>query len=87
MRRLLLTALFLEVGLVLLAVPWSPYWDRNYFADGLPVVRTIITNNFVRGAVSGIGLVNLFVAVSEAVSVFVARPQRTTVFSSSPTED
>ncbi len=74
MRRLLLTALFFEVGLVLLAVPWSPYWDRNYFAEGVPLVRTVITNNFVRGAVSGVGVVNLLVAFSEIVSVFVARP-------------
>ena len=36
MRRLLLIAFFLEVGFVLIVVPWSAYWDRNYFALALP---------------------------------------------------
>lgn len=87
MRRLLVTALFFEIGLILVAVPWSPYWDRNYFADGVPVVRALITNNFVRGAVSGIGVVNLFMAAGEIASIFVARPARTTVFASRPSQD
>jgi hypothetical protein len=86
-RRLLLIALFIEVGLILIAVPWSPYWDRNYFAEGVPAVRAVITNNFIRGAVSGLGLLNLCMAVSEIASIFVARPARTTVFASRPSEE
>ena len=30
---LLLAAFFLEIGFVLLVVPWSSYWDRNFFAQ------------------------------------------------------
>jgi hypothetical protein len=74
-RRLLLVAFFLEVGLVLALVPWSPFWDRNYFAS-LPLVHAIITNNFVRGAVTGLGVVNLGVAAAEVVSLFAARRVR-----------
>ena len=73
MSRLLLVALFLEVGFVLLVVPWSAFWDRNYFADSLPLVAAIISNNFVRGAVSGIGLINLVVGVVELVTVLGSR--------------
>lgn len=73
MRRLLLIAFFLEVGFVLVVVPWSTYWDRNYFAEALPLVRTIITNNFVRGAVSGLGVINVSAGISELVSLMLSR--------------
>jgi hypothetical protein len=73
MRRLLLIAFFLEVGFVLIVVPWSSYWDRNYFAQGLPLLHGLITNNFVRGAVSGIGVINVAAGVSELVSLMLSR--------------
>jgi hypothetical protein len=73
MRRLLLVAFFLEVGFALVIVPWSAFWDRNYFAESLPLIHTAITNNFVRGAVSGVGVVNIAVGVLELVSLLMAR--------------
>lgn len=73
MRRLLLIAFFLEVGFVLIVVPWSAYWDRNYFAQALPLVQGIITNNFVRGAVSGLGIINVAAGASELVSLMLSR--------------
>jgi hypothetical protein len=72
-KRLLLMTCFLEVGLVLALAPWSEYWDRNYFAESLPLMHVIITNNFVRGAVTGLGLVNLGAAIAELASMFAAR--------------
>jgi hypothetical protein len=70
---LIFVAFFLEVGLLLIVVPWSTFWDRNYFADMWPVVRAIVTNNFVRGAISGLGLVNLVAGFAELSWVFTAR--------------
>jgi hypothetical protein len=72
-KRLLFIAFFLEVGFVLIVVPWSAYWDRNYFAQALPAVHGLITNNFVRGAVSGIGVINVAAGVSELVSLMLSR--------------
>ena len=71
--RLLLTAFFLETGAVLVLAPWSQFWDRNYFAEMVPVVHTIIKNNFVRGAVSGLGLINLASGLAELISLLLAR--------------
>jgi hypothetical protein len=71
--RLLLTAFFLETGAVLLLAPWSQFWDRNYFAQGLPIVHDLMINNFVRGAVSGLGIVNMFAAVAEMHAFFSER--------------
>ena len=73
MRRLLLIAFFLEAGFALIVVPWSAFWDRNYFAQALPIVHDVITNNFVRGAVSGVGVINIIVGVRELVSMLLAR--------------
>jgi hypothetical protein len=71
--RLLLTAFFFEAGLVLLVVPWSVYWERNYFVQALPPLQTLITNDFVRGAVSGLGLVNLVAGFVEIWSFLTTR--------------
>jgi hypothetical protein len=73
MRRLFLVALFLETGFLLVVIPWLPFWDHNYFAQAVPAVENLITNNFVRGAVSGLGLVNVYFGLSELVAALSAR--------------
>jgi hypothetical protein len=73
MIRLLLIIFFLEVGLVLAVAPWSTYWERNYFAGLLPMMHVVITNSFFRGAVSGLGVVNLAAALAELRSLLAAR--------------
>ena len=73
MSRLVLAIFFLEVGAVLTLAPWSAYWDRNYFAETLPTIRALITNNFVRGAVTGLGVINIFAALGELVGLFASR--------------
>jgi hypothetical protein len=72
-KRLFIVAFFFEFGIALLVVPWSSFWDRNYFAEMVPVVHTIIKNNFVRGAVSGLGLINLASGLAELISLLLAR--------------
>jgi hypothetical protein len=77
-RRLVYVVFFLEVGLLLLVLPWSSFWDHNYFAITWPAIRPFLTNNFVRGAVTGLGGVNLLVGVADLVMVFGARERRDT---------
>ncbi len=45
--------------MILVLVPWSSFWERNYFAESLPLLHAVINNNFVRGAVSGVGVLNI----------------------------
>ena len=73
MMPLLLAAFFLEVGFVLLVVPWSSYWDRNFFSLSWPPLHALLTSNYVRGAISGLGIVNVLVAVSEIAEIFEGR--------------
>jgi hypothetical protein len=67
---LLLVAYFLESGLLLLVVPWSGFWERNFFAQAVPLIGWLTTSFFVRGAVSGLGLVNMAAGLTELFSVF-----------------
>ena len=78
MKRLLLVACFIEVGVALILLPWSAFWDRNYFAQAIPAIHSVITNNFVRGAVSGLGVINVAIGLVELLSMVVARGQERT---------
>lgn len=60
---------------MLILVPWSTFWERNYFAEVLPAIRPWLANNFVRGAVSGLGFVNLLAAGAELADVFGRRAE------------
>lgn len=66
-------ALFLEVGLLLIVLPWSTFWERNYFVYAWPALRPVLMNHFVRGAVTGLGFVNLFAGFAELAPVFAVR--------------
>ena len=73
LKRLLLVAYFIEVGLLLVLVPWSPFWERNYFLTACPALQDIVRNNYLRGGVSGLGVVNLLMGFHELASVLLAR--------------
>jgi hypothetical protein len=72
-RRLIFVAYFLEVGLLLVLVPWSAFWERNYFVELLPVLLVVLRNNFVRGAVSGLGIVNLLMGFHDLSDLLMVR--------------
>lgn len=69
-------AFFIEVGLLLIVVPWSGFWERNYFAQAWPAFGALAMNHFARGAISGLGFVNLVAGFAEIVPVFAGRPRR-----------
>ncbi len=55
----------LEIGLVLLLLPWTPLWDNNYFFSLTPDWNLFWYSTYLRGAISGVGLVNIWIAVAE----------------------
>ena len=68
-KRLFLAVFILlsiEVGLLLLMFPWSSLWGRNYFVTHVPVLRVLLSNHYFRGALSGLGLVNVWMGLAEA---------------------
>jgi hypothetical protein len=56
--------------LLLIVLPWSSFWERNYFAYAWPGIQPVLTNDFVRGAVSGLGVLNLVAAFAELMPIF-----------------
>lgn len=55
----------LEIGIFLMLVPWSAVWERNYFLQAAPALRPIVTSPWFRGAVAGLGLANIYMALAE----------------------
>ena len=63
--RLLLVVICAEVGVVLLLFPWVEFWERNYLSGGALGWHNFWMNRYFRGAVSGLGVVNLYIAFVE----------------------
>ncbi|HTV64216.1 MAG TPA: hypothetical protein VMD98_01365 [Bryocella sp.] len=54
------------VGILLIAAPWTVLWTNNSLLAGYPQVHEFLMNDFVRGLVSGLGVVDIGLAVAEA---------------------
>ena len=66
MSAVLFITFCLEVGIFLVLFPWTPYWDSNYFSALRPW-RQYWDNMYVRGAISGLGVVNLYISLVEVI--------------------
>jgi hypothetical protein len=55
----------LEIGFFLLIFPWTEFWENNYFAAYIPEWHQYWGNMYVRGAISGLGVVNLYISFAE----------------------
>jgi hypothetical protein len=56
-----------ELGLFLLIFPWMPAWDLNWVPLQSPRLRDIWLSPYLRGALSGLGLLNLYGGLAELV--------------------
>jgi tryptophan-rich sensory protein len=63
--NILYIAYSLEVGIALLYLPWSPSWDNNYILYLYPQIRAFVANPFFKGAVLGLGIVNILIGFHE----------------------
>lgn len=73
--RLLLIVYFIEAGLLLLVVPWSPFWEHNWFVLGSSWASAFAQSGYVRGAISGVGLLLVLFGLVELLSLFIGRRQ------------
>lgn len=69
-------AICLQAGILLMLLPWISFgglgdWGNNYLLaivtekTGLPILRQAVASNWFRGAVTGLGIFNLFIAFWE----------------------
>ncbi len=61
--RIVLLLLWLELGLILILVPWSDIWDANYFLYQYPALALFLKNPYLRGVISGLGVMNVLFAL------------------------
>jgi hypothetical protein len=56
-----------ELGLFLLVFPWLNNWDLSWVPVHSPKFSDIWMSRYFRGALSGLGLLNIYVAFAELV--------------------
>jgi hypothetical protein len=61
--RVLMLLVWLELGILLVLLPWSSFWDVNYFLNRFPALILLVLNPYVRGAISGLGILNALMAI------------------------
>jgi len=62
--QVLLILLCFEMGVLLMYLPWSAYWDQNYFLGHFPYLIPILLHPSFRGAVSGTGFLDIILAIN-----------------------
>jgi hypothetical protein len=63
----------LEAGLFFTIVPWTVIWTVNPLLHGNLALAAVADNPFVRGFVSGFGLLHLLIGVRDIVRIMRAR--------------
>lgn len=63
----------LEAGLFFTIVPWTRLWTLNSLLHATPAMAILADNPFLRGFVSGIGVVHLLLGVRELMQLNRAR--------------
>lgn len=58
---------YIELGMLLAVLPWTRFWTNNSLVMDLPRLNAVLQMNFVRGLVTGIGLVDIWIGIWEAV--------------------
>ena len=56
------------LGVLVTTIPWwTRVWDQNLWIVSHPAVAAVLRNGAVRGLISGIGLLDIWIGISEAV--------------------
>lgn len=67
-ERFLRVVVRMYLGLLVCCAPWYPAaWDNNPLFASSPSLLAFITHGAVRGIVSGLGILNLWIALREAL--------------------
>jgi hypothetical protein len=56
------------LGVLVMVLPWWPrMWDQNMFIEARPELARLLHMGAVRGIISGLGALDIWIGVSEAV--------------------
>jgi hypothetical protein len=74
---LLRVMLRMYIGLAVCYAPWSPaFWDQNPLFLQYPSLSNVAANGAVRGIVSGLGLLNLWIALQDILGRWGMKHER-----------
>lgn len=59
----------LEIGILLVWLPWLTFWENNYLLYLYPQFRPLVSNSFFKGFVVGLGIINIMIGIQELVRV------------------
>jgi hypothetical protein len=63
------------LGVLVAILPWwTKVWDHNLFIQSHPALAAVLRNGAVRGLISGLGLLDIWIGVSEAIHYRDHRP-------------
>lgn len=56
------------LGVLVTVLPWwNRLWDHNLWINAHPALAAVLQNGAVRGLISGLGLLDIWIGISEAV--------------------
>jgi hypothetical protein len=58
-----------ELGLCLIVLPWLSNWDLSYIPVHSPQYSDLWMSPYFRGVLSGLGLLNVYVALGESARI------------------
>jgi hypothetical protein len=64
------------IGLLLLCLPWTHFWDQNPLLMAYPPLTRLLLRGATRGVVSGLGLLDLWIGCSEVLHFTPRRRQQ-----------
>jgi hypothetical protein len=67
MSAVIFITFLLEIGIFLIIYPWTSAWDGNYFSAFKPGWQQYWDNMYVRGGLTGLGVVNLYISLAEVL--------------------
>ena len=63
------------LGVLVAVLPWwTRMWDQNLFINSHPALAAVLHNGAVRGLISGLGLLDIWIGISEAIHYRDHRP-------------
>ena len=65
----LFVVLRLYVGALVVLLPWRSVWTTNAWINNWPTIASFMAQGWVRGIVSGLGLLNIWIAFSVLFNV------------------
>ena len=65
MSVVILVVFCFYIGLLLFVLPWTRYWQENHYLLTLSALGPMLNSGITRGIVSGLGLIDIWIGISE----------------------